>query len=479
LLLQSIVGASFRIFGQSDFTARFIVAMLFGVGSVVLSYLIGRTLGGRVAGLAAAATCAVMPYHVIVSRQVLVDGAMGFFAALALFLILRWMKTLSPLVLLGAFAAAGLAALSKEVAILLVPVLLYAIWTEGRWRALSARSTLWAGAVYLLIALPFPLTRLISHSRNASSFFVWQFTRDPNHGYEWFGRVFLQYVTPALMILMAAGVICLVVRRRPLDRVVIAYLATFAVFFTVWPTKLFPYLFLLMPPLCACAGVALVTAVRAMSANRPTRVAARVFGGAVLATVLASLTVVSWRAVATTAEKDIPGMADFDVEVQSFAGTREFAEWARSTPSNARFLTVGPSLGNILRFYGERDSVAMSVSVDPLKRNPAYIPIPNPDLSLRRLHVQYVVWDAYSADRSTFYSARTLEYARKFDGVVVFSAYTDDDGKLRIEHGEAPDGIRPRLVVYSIDGGPLPIDSASDRAIDRAIDRATQTEAAR
>ena len=96
LLLQSIVGASFRVFGQSDFTARFIVAMLFGVGSVVLSYLIGRTLSGRVAGLAAAATCAVMPYHVIVSRQVLVDGAMGFFAALSLFLILRWMKTLSP-----------------------------------------------------------------------------------------------------------------------------------------------------------------------------------------------------------------------------------------------------------------------------------------------------------------------------------------------------------------------------------------------
>ena len=177
---------------------------------------------------------------------------------------------------------------------------------------------------------------------------------------------------------------------------------------------------------------------------------------------LAALTVVSWRAVATTAEKDIPGMADFDVEVQSFAGTREFAQWAQSTPSNARFLTVGPSLGNILRFYGNRDSVAMSVSVDPLKRNPAYVPIPNPDLSLRRLHVQYVVWDAYSADRSSFYSERTLEYARKFDGAIVFSAYTDEEGVLRTAHGEAPEGIRPRLVVYSINGGPLPIEGAAE-----------------
>ena len=121
----------------------------------------------------------MVPYHVIVSRQVLVDGAMGFFAALSLFLILRWMNTLSPAVLLGAFAAAGLAALSKEVAVLLVPVLLYAIWTEGRWRALKASPTLWAAAVYVLIALPFPLTRLISQSRNASSFFVWQISHEP------------------------------------------------------------------------------------------------------------------------------------------------------------------------------------------------------------------------------------------------------------------------------------------------------------
>ena len=242
-LLQSIVGASFRIFGESDFTARFIVAMLFGVGSVVPSDPIGRTLCGRVAGLVAAATCAVVPYHVIVSRQVLVDGAKGFFAALSLFLILRWMKTLSPAVLLGVFAAAGLAALSKEVAVLLVPVLLYAQWTEGRWRALKASPTLWAAAVYVLIgALPFPLTRLISQLCNVSSFFVWQISRGPTMATSGSAVCLLQYVTPALIILMAAA-ITLVARRRPPDRVVIAYVATFLVFFTVWPTKSFPTCF--------------------------------------------------------------------------------------------------------------------------------------------------------------------------------------------------------------------------------------------
>jgi len=81
-------------------------------------------------------------------------------------------------------------------------------------------------------------------------------------------------------------------------------------------------------------------------------------------------------------------------------GTREFAQWANeNTPGRSRFLTMGPSLGNILRFYGYRDSVALSVSQDPARRNPAYVPVPNPDLAIRQMAVQYLVWDAYTADR--------------------------------------------------------------------------------
>ena len=464
LLLQSIVGAAFRVFGQSDFAARFVVAMVFGVGSVALTYAVGRLVSGAGTALVAAATCALLPYHVIVSRQVLVDTAMGFFAVLSLVLVLRWMRTLSPAALIGAFAAAGLATISKEVAVLIVPVLYYAVWHDGGWRGWLRPPVRWATAVYALIVLPFPLTRLISQSHNASSFFLWQFNRVPNHDPDWFGRVLLQYVTPAVLILVVIGVVALIARRRPVDRVLLAYVGLFLVFFTAWPTKLFPYLYLLMPALCVFAAIGIVTAVTMLGRGVGSPVPSRLLGGLVVGSMLAFLTMVSWRAVTTTANKDIPGAADFDVEVQSFAGTREFAEWARSTPANARFLTVGPSLGNILRFYGNRDSVAMSVSVDPMKRNPAYVPVPNPDLSLRQLQVQYVVWDAYSADRSSFYSQRTLTYARKFNGVIVFSAYTDAHGRLQVTDGPAPEGIRARLVVYSIDGGPLPIDGASSGA---------------
>ena len=99
-----------------------------------------------------------------------------------------------------------------------------------------------------------------------------------------------------------------------------------------------------------------------------------------------------------------------------------------------------------------RDSVAMSVSVDPLKRNPAYVPIPNPDLSLRRLHVQYVVWDAYSADRTTFYSDRLLHFARRFGGTPVYTVFVDDGGDLREVSGAAPAGAEVRLEVFDVPG---------------------------
>ena len=47
-------------------------------------------LYGRRAGLVAALLLALMPYHVIVTRQVLLDGPMTMFATLTLLLVVRF-----------------------------------------------------------------------------------------------------------------------------------------------------------------------------------------------------------------------------------------------------------------------------------------------------------------------------------------------------------------------------------------------------
>ena len=54
---------------------------------------LGSLLYGRRAGLVAALLIALMPYHVVVTRQVLLDGPMMFFATLSLYLLARYAAT--------------------------------------------------------------------------------------------------------------------------------------------------------------------------------------------------------------------------------------------------------------------------------------------------------------------------------------------------------------------------------------------------
>ena len=357
------------------------------------------------------------------------------------------MSTRSNAAIVGAFLAAGCAALSKEIAVLVVPILLYAIWCEGRWRALDrADHALGGGGLSAArAAVPVdPPDQPVEATPRRSS--CGSSPRAPNHGREWFVRVLFQYVTPPVLVLIVVGAVAMISRRRADDRVVLAYVVLFLVFFTAWPTKLFPYLYLLIPAMCAIAAVGLVTATRRIAVVMHNRRLPRLLAGLVLAATLAFLATLSWRAVTTTAAKDIPGMADFDVEVQSFAGTREFAEWARSTPTNARFLTIGPSLGNILRFYGERDSVAMSVSVDPTKRNPAYVPIPNPDSSLRELRCS-TSCGTRTPPTGRASTAPARSRTRASSAVRSCSPRTWTAPVIcRWSTGRAPEGIRARLV---------------------------------
>ena len=101
-------------------------------------------------------------------------------------------------------------------------------------------------------------------------------------------------------------------------------------------------------------------------------------------------------------------------------GGREAGTWINANvPLYARLLTIGPSMANILQFYGERHAFGLSVSPNPLHRNPSYIPIVNPDLQIRRTDLNYIVWDSYSASRSPFFSDKLLNYVKKYNGTVV------------------------------------------------------------
>ena len=93
---------------------------LIGVLTVFVVYKLGRLLYDRRVGLVAALLVALMPYHVIVTRQVLLDGPMTLFATIALYLLVRFVLTRRVAWLYAAGAAMGITFLSKEPGIVLI-----------------------------------------------------------------------------------------------------------------------------------------------------------------------------------------------------------------------------------------------------------------------------------------------------------------------------------------------------------------------
>jgi len=89
LLFQFIVATQYRLFGVNDLAGR-LLSVAIGLATLYIVYLLGKLLYGRRAGMIAALIMALMPYHVIVTRQVLLDGPMVFCATLTLYLMARF-----------------------------------------------------------------------------------------------------------------------------------------------------------------------------------------------------------------------------------------------------------------------------------------------------------------------------------------------------------------------------------------------------
>lgn len=459
LLLQVLLGGLFSIVGISDLAARLFVSLFFGVGSIALTYLLASRLYGHRIGIVAAALMAVLPYHVLVSRQVLLDSPLTFFVLLAMWFTARGIDDRSGRWLVWAALSAGLATATKETGVLLLPIIGAFLLASGAWRRLPAGRLAQGLVLFALLVAPYPLSRLLFAPHNGSSYLLWQISRPPNHEADYFLRVLMDFGGIVFLGLALLGLTRLVTRYGEKgNALLLLWTVVFMSFFQIWPTKLFPYLMPVIPALCIGAAIGLDACAGwfagAVSAWRRLQwPLARSFVALISIALAVYLGVASLSIVRNGPEARGQPF-QFDVEVHDFAGGREFGLWAKEhTPPDARFLTIGPSVGNVLRFYGHRESVALSVSPDPRYRNPAYIPVPNPDLWFRENGLHYIVWDFYSAERSTFYNASLMRYARKYGGAIVYAVYEEPDGTLATATGAPPQGVTPRVIVYDAVGG--------------------------
>ena len=442
LLVHVIVSLVYRITGVNDVAPR-LVTVAFGVGLVVVGGATAWIVRGRLVGLLTMLFLALCPYTVIVSRQMLLDGPMAFFFALCLLFLALYVRRPDRVTLFAAACAAGLAFLSKETAILMVPAILV-FFLLAKDVPLRRLDFLGAAAVYALTIAPFPLALWLSGGGTvAQQFLIWQIFRRPNHSPDFYLSV-IPSLTMPIVVLALIGTAMALHRRKGLDVLIVALPLAMIAFFELWPVKGFQYLVPVVAPIALLAadglvgisrlaGLAVVRMGRpALPARAVTAVALAVVCTLILGTGVESVLAGAPTTLAIRASDsdDVTGgpAVSFTAGTGGLKASRPVGDWIRSkTLPDADFLTIGPSFANVIQFYGGRRARALSVSPNPLHRNPTYEPVLNPDLLLRTNAVQYLVYDSYSAGRTPFFTRKLMASVKKYHGILVYA----DDQEVR------------------------------------------------
>ncbi|MGC2207422.1 MAG: glycosyltransferase family 39 protein [Candidatus Dormiibacterota bacterium] len=444
LLVQLLVSFVYRFTGVNGLAARE-VCVVFGMGLIVVIGLIALTLWGRPAALIAMLFTALSPYPISISREMLLDGPEAFFAAVTLLLLCLYVRRRNPLYLWAAAFGAGLAFVSKETAILIVPgfliFLLLAPNLLRRYRDLAV-----AGAIYVVTIAPYPLAELSAGKAGTGfDYFIWQILRPANHTLLFYPSLF-GTMGWAITALAAVGTVVALRRRNATDILLVMLALVIGGLLEVWPTKGYEYLLPMLAPIfllattgalfCGTEATKLLARLRwsplSLDWSRSQEGAARPWVTAVFSLVAVG-TLLFTASPVLSADNSAAALVATDsgqptpARVQSLAGSggllagRPTGLWVKShaLPGSV-FLTIGPTFANILQFYSLDRALALSVSPNPLHRNPSYVPVINADLLIRSGAIQYLVYDAYSASRSSHFADRLLALAAKFNGVLVY-----------------------------------------------------------
>lgn len=430
LLFQFIVSFGFHS-GVNDLVGR-LFGVAFGLATVYVVYRLGATLYGRGTGLLAALFLALMPYHTIVTRQLLLDGPMVFFATLSLYLVACFGSTRRPEWLYATGAALGLTFLTKETGIIVIGAI-YVFLALCPAIRVRVRDLVLSVASMVLVVATFPISlSLAGGTKKTQSYLVWQLFRRPNHTWEFYPTIVPPAIGPLLLLAAFLGLWLLWRQRTWREVLLIAWIMVPITFFQLWPVKGFQYLLPIAPAVA-------VLAARTLARWVPTHPVTMSLRALAIGAVVLSLAIPTWQRVQpSTSDQFLAGSG-------GVPGGREAGRWiAANVPEGSKLLTVGPSMANILQFYGHRKAYGLSVSPNPLHRNPSYEAIRNPDMQIRSAELQYLVYDTFSASRSSFFGDALLGYVQRYHGRAVHTEsvmVTNPDGTVT---------SKPVIIIYQV-----------------------------
>src|SRR5215207_1299189 len=256
LLFQFVLALLFN-FGISDLAAR-LLAVVIGVLTVYMVYRLGSLLYGDSTGILAALIMAVMPYHVIVSRQVLLDGPLVLCTTLTLYLLARYSLTGNPIWLHAAGIGMGLTFLAKETGIILLGAI-YSFFALSREIPVRLKDLILSLGLMVIMILPFPISLwLAGGSKIGQQYLIWQLFRRPNHTPDFYLTMVPGAIGVLVILIALAGVWLLRREGTWREKLLIWWILVPTVFFQIWPTKGFQYLLPIAPAFAILAGRALI-----------------------------------------------------------------------------------------------------------------------------------------------------------------------------------------------------------------------------
>src|SRR5215216_2979762 len=256
LLFQFVLALLFN-FGVSDLAAR-LLAVAIGVLTVYIVYRLGSLLYGENTGILAALILAVMPYHVVVTRQFLLDGPMVLCSTLTLYLLARFALTGNPVWLHAAGIGMGLTFLAKETGIIMIGAV-YSFFALSRDIFVRIQDLIISFVLMVLMILPFPISLwLAGGSKVGQQYLIWQLFRRPNHTWDFYLTTVPEQIGILVIIIAIAGLLLLWGERTWRERLLLWWIIVPVVFFQIWPTKGYQYLLAIAPPFAILASRPLI-----------------------------------------------------------------------------------------------------------------------------------------------------------------------------------------------------------------------------
>ncbi len=274
-----LMGLSLRLLGKSDFSAR-LPSALFGFLTGIVIYFFAKEITNRWCGLAAVCLWSTSPIVLWVSRRAILDAPFVFFFTLSWYLFWRFFQTKSTgHALLGGITL-GLAAATKIVGVVLVPILfLYLAFPGIRDKGFLRPAVLSklilalsiAALLFLLIYAPV-LDRLGSIFGVMSKHWQWEqstghrevvngviYDKQPWWTYlYWYWRGYPPYLlnyTPSVLILLGLAMAFALLRGDDIDVfLLLSFLLPFCYLAFYLSFKMFRYADILEPPLAILAA---------------------------------------------------------------------------------------------------------------------------------------------------------------------------------------------------------------------------------